>query len=154
MSVTEKKSQNNSDKLIKKTFLTLKKRNELNKIMNRISKPFTGLHVFGEITTKEAKKLKSLHQARRHIKNAIKKHNFHELGSFYHKFSKNGGFTGIICLSESHISIHTWPELNYLTIDVYLCNYSRDNSAAAKKVFNEVVEFFEPSKIIKRNIKR
>lgn len=122
--------------------------------MNRTSKPFIGLHVLGEITTKEANKLKSLNQARRHINNVVKKYNFHQLGSFYHKFSKNGGFTGIVCLSESHISIHTWPELNYLTIDVYLCNYSRDNSAAAKKVFNGIVKFFKPLKTIKRNIKR
>lgn len=122
--------------------------------MNRSNKPFTGLHVFGEITTKEVGVLKSVNQARKHIRNVIKKHNLHELGTFYYKFLRGGGFTGLVSLVESHISIHTWPELKYLTLDVYLCNYSRDNSTAARKVFSEIVAFFGPSKIIKRNIKR
>lgn len=122
--------------------------------MNRSNKPFTGLHVLGEITTKEVKRLKSLNQVRKHIRNVIKQYNLHELGSFYYKFSKGGGFTGIVSLVESHISIHTWPELKYFTLDVYLCNYSKDNSATAKKVFSEIVAFFGPSKIIKRSIKR
>jgi hypothetical protein len=54
--------------------------------MNKSNKPFTGLHVLGEATTKEVGGLKSLDQARRHIRNVIKRHNLHELGSFYYKF--------------------------------------------------------------------
>ncbi len=122
--------------------------------MNRSNKPFTGLHILGEITTKEIGRLKSLNQAKKHIGNVIKKHDLHELGSFYYKFPKGGGFTGLVSLVESHISIHTWPELNYLTLDVYLCNYSKDNSDVCKKVFEEISNFFEPVKITKRLIKR
>lgn len=122
--------------------------------MNKSNKPFTGLHVLGEITTKEVERLKSLNQAKRHVRNVIKKHDLHELGSFYYRFPKGGGFTCLVSLVESHISIHTWPELKYLTLDVYLCNYSKDNSVAAKKVFSEIVAFFGPSKIIKRYLKR
>ena len=122
--------------------------------MNKLNKPFTGLHVLGEITTKEVGKLKSVNQVRRRIRNVIKKHNLHELGSFFYKFPHGGGFTGLVSLVESHISIHTWPELKYLTLDVYLCNYSRNNSTTAKKVFREIVAFFGPSKIIKRYIRR
>ncbi|MDR2411800.1 MAG: S-adenosylmethionine decarboxylase [Candidatus Peribacteria bacterium] len=33
-----------------------------------------------------------------------------------------------MCLTESHISIHTWPESKFLTLDVYVCNYNDDNS--------------------------
>lgn len=32
-----------------------------------------------------------------------------------------GGFTGMFVLSESHASIHTWPEYGVATIDVYMC---------------------------------
>ena len=121
--------------------------------MNKSKKPFTGLHILGEITTNEVEKLKSLSQAKKCIHSVIKRHNLHKLGSFYYKFSQ-GGFTGLISLVESHISIHTWPELNYLTLDVYLCNYSKDNSAVCKKVFEEISEYFSPLKITKRLIKR
>lgn len=31
------------------------------------------------------------------------------------------GVTGFVLLSESHISIHTWPELGYAAVDVYTC---------------------------------
>lgn len=122
--------------------------------MKKNKKPFTGLHVLGEITTKETEKLKSLNQTKKYVHNVIKRYGLHELGSFYYKFLEGGGFSGLISLVESHISIHTWPELNYLTLDVYLCNYSKDNSTTAKKVFAEIATFFRPIRIIKRAIKR
>ena len=122
--------------------------------MNKSKKLFTGLHILGEITTNKVEKLRSLSQTKKYIDSVIKKHNLHKLGSFYYKFSKSGGFTGLISLVESHIAIHTWPELNYLTLDVYLCNYSKDNSAVCKKVFKEMSEYFNPLKITKRLIKR
>ncbi len=31
------------------------------------------------------------------------------------------GVTGFVLLAESHISIHTWPELGYAAVDVYTC---------------------------------
>ena len=99
-------------------------------------------------------KLKSLTQAKKHIQGVITRYNLHGLGSFYYKFSNSCGFTGVVSLAESHIAIHTWPELNYLTLDVYLCNYSKDNSAVCKKVFKEISEYFNPLKITKRVIKR
>ena len=30
-----------------------------------------------------------------------------------HHFTPNGGVSGVAVLSESHISVHTWPEANY-----------------------------------------
>lgn len=122
--------------------------------MNNKKKPFTGLHILGEITTKEVENLKSLTQTRKYIRNVIRKHNLHELGSFYYKFPKGGGFTGLVSLVESHISIHTWPELKYVTLDVYLCNYPQDNSATTRNVFNDIAMFFKPVKIAKRAVRR
>ena len=37
-----------------------------------------------------------------------------------HSF-KPQGVTGLALLSESHISIHTWPEIGYAAIDVFTC---------------------------------
>jgi len=31
------------------------------------------------------------------------------------------GVTGLALLAESHISIHTWPEIGYAAIDVFTC---------------------------------
>ncbi|MES2984737.1 MAG: adenosylmethionine decarboxylase [Pseudomonadota bacterium] len=38
-----------------------------------------------------------------------------------HSFGENAGVTGVAILSESHISIHTWPETGYVAIDVFMC---------------------------------
>lgn len=43
------------------------------------------------------------------------------LHTYFHKFDKGEGVTGVIALSESHISIHTWPEYNYMAIDIFMC---------------------------------
>lgn len=42
------------------------------------------------------------------------------LNKYFHKFSPQG-VTGVICVSESHFSIHTWPEHNYAAIDIFCC---------------------------------
>ena len=37
-----------------------------------------------------------------------------------HRFSPQG-VTGVAVLAESHMSFHTWPELNYAAFDVFMC---------------------------------
>jgi S-adenosylmethionine decarboxylase len=41
-----------------------------------------------------------------------------------HSFGENAGVTGVAMLAESHISIHTWPELGYVALDVFMCGKS------------------------------
>lgn len=43
------------------------------------------------------------------------------LHEHFHVFSEGGGVSGVIVLSESHISIHTWPERGYAAIDIFMC---------------------------------
>jgi len=62
----------------------------------------------------------------------------------FHQF-EGSGFTGTVVLAESHLAIHTWPERQGLTLDVYVCNYSGDNSAKARKLFALLVEYFQPT---------
>lgn len=38
-----------------------------------------------------------------------------------HKFTPNGGISGVAVLAESHISVHTWPERRYAAFDVFMC---------------------------------
>lgn len=38
----------------------------------------------------------------------------------FHKFSPQG-VSGVVVISESHLAIHTWPELGYAAVDVYTC---------------------------------
>jgi spermidine synthase len=71
----------------------------------------------------------------------------------FHTFD-GGGFTGTVVLAESHLAIHTWPERQGLTLDVYVCNYSADNSAKARKLFEQLVEHFQPGEVAKHELDR
>jgi len=42
------------------------------------------------------------------------------LNSTFHKFSPHG-VSGIVVISESHFSIHTWPEYGYCALDIFTC---------------------------------
>ena len=41
----------------------------------------------------------------------------------FHKFSPQG-VSGVVIISESHLTIHTWPELGYAAVDVFTCGES------------------------------
>ncbi len=38
-----------------------------------------------------------------------------------HHFGNGAGITGVAILAESHITIHTWPEIDYVALDVFMC---------------------------------
>jgi S-adenosylmethionine decarboxylase len=43
----------------------------------------------------------------------------------FHQFSPQG-VSGVVVISESHLSIHTWPEYGYAAIDVFTCGNTVD----------------------------
>ncbi len=46
-----------------------------------------------------------------------------------HHFSPNGGISGVAVLAESHISIHTWPEVSYAAVDIFMCGAAQPHRA-------------------------
>lgn len=70
------------------------------------------------------------------------------IGIMDHRFIPEG-FTAVLMLEESHLSIHTWPEYNYASIDLYSCNLQTDFQAVINFLANEFqaavteVAFFE-----------
>lgn len=43
------------------------------------------------------------------------------VGSVWHKFPGEGGVTGMIALTESHLACHTYPEYGTATFNLYCC---------------------------------
>ena len=43
------------------------------------------------------------------------------VGSVWHKFDGEGGVTGLIALTESHLACHTYPEHATATFNLYCC---------------------------------
>lgn len=55
-----------------------------------------------------------------------------------HHFQPNGGISGVAVLAESHISVHSWPEVGYAAFDVFMCGDSEPEKAVEvlRKAFN------------------
>ena len=71
----------------------------------------------------------------------------------FHQF-RGAGATGALVLAESHLAIHTWPEMDAVTLDLYVCNYSQDNRAAAEAAFEALRKDLQPARIVRRDIAR
>ena len=48
----------------------------------------------------------------------------------FHKFAPHG-VSGVVIISESHLTIHSFPEHGYASIDVYTCGDRIDPNVAA-----------------------
>lgn len=70
------------------------------------------------------------------------------LGEESYKFSPQG-FTGLLLLSESHISIHTYPERGYAAIDVYTCG-----GGMTQKAIDFLKEVLEPAQVHEMQVRR
>lgn len=46
-----------------------------------------------------------------------------------HRFSENGGISGVAVLAESHISVHTWPERGFAAFDIFMCGACKPEKA-------------------------
>ena len=115
---------------------------------------FTGLHVIGQFSQCTQETLENEGAFTVLIQELITEHELKSLGSVSHSFEPDGGFTSVVCLSESHISVHTWPELQYATLDVFLCNYSRNNDERCRQIFKSIADYFAPTKVTSQEIKR
>ncbi|GLK92712.1 hypothetical protein GCM10008164_04480 [Achromobacter xylosoxidans] len=51
------------------------------------------------------------------------------LSAHFHHFGDGAGVTGVVLLSESHISIHTWPEHRFAALDIFMCGSARPELA-------------------------
>jgi S-adenosylmethionine decarboxylase len=70
------------------------------------------------------------------------------LGEVKHQF-KPIGATPLYLLSESHLSVHTYPEKNYCAIDLYCCNPNIDMVETLNtiyKYFDKVVSSLKKNK--------
>ena len=76
-----------------------------------------------------------------------------KIGEVYHNFP-GGGYTGVVCLTESHLSIHTWPERNYVTFDIFLSNYLKDNRPVTRRVYKATQEFLQADVLFEQIIDR
>lgn len=71
------------------------------------------------------------------------------LHSYYHSFGSGMGVSGVTVLSESHISIHTWPEYSSASLDIFMCGECNPEVA-----LDYLVETYKPEAVEKYSQKR
>lgn len=108
---------------------------------------YAGLHVLAEFW--DGKIIDNAAKIKEILIEAVKRANNIPLEFVVHKFEPQG-ITGIVLLAESHISIHTWPEENYVALDIYTCG----DKSLPLKAFEYLKSEFEPKRFHVNKIKR
>ncbi len=82
------------------------------------------------------------------------------VGELFHRYAPApgraapAGITGVVLLAESHLAVHTWPELAAATLDVYVCNLGQDNSARAHDLLERLVTVFGAARVDRQSLDR
>ena len=108
---------------------------------------YAGIHLIVEFWS--GKIIEDSKEIERILIGAVKAAHNTPLKIAIHKFQPQG-ITGIVLLAESHIALHSWPEFNYVAIDLYTCG---DKSNPAKALAYLKKEF-QPKKVEIKKFKR
>lgn len=73
------------------------------------------------------------------------------IGESFHRFNPQG-VTGVLAIAESHLSIHTWPELDYAAADIFTCGSSFQPQVAAQLLIDRLKSNDPSMQIIRRGI--
>jgi S-adenosylmethionine decarboxylase len=80
------------------------------------------------------------------------------VAELFHSFASGGqgpgGVTATVLLAESHLCVHTWPEQAAVTLDVYVCNFSADNSAKAEQLTAALLALFQARQVVRTRTHR
>ncbi|NPA85378.1 MAG: adenosylmethionine decarboxylase [Crenarchaeota archaeon] len=101
-----------------------------------------GKHYYGNLYGCNPEKLRDEEYLRRLVIKAAEIGNMTLLDVKSWKMGE--GVSVVAIVLESHITIHTWPEFAFATVDVYSCGHHTD----PKKAFDFIVKELEAQKVI------
>ena len=116
-----------------------------------------GLHILATFSAPVAA-LRDVAACRAFFDELIHTQRLEKVGEAYHSFATDTtgaeGFTAVLALTESHLSIHTWPEYGLATFDVFLSNFRRDNSATVRHLYAATLAFFAGTEQSRTELRR
>lgn len=98
---------------------------------------YLGRHILAEFFDCDANIINNPELVEKHMVSAAKECGATVVETCFHMFNPHG-VSGVVIISESHLAIHTWPELSYAAVDLFTCGESCDPKVAydyLKKVF-------------------
>jgi len=108
-----------------------------------------GLHIIADLYGVEADLIDRVEDIRALLEGAVKHAKLTKISSHYYQFRPHGA-TGVVLIAESHISIHTWPELGIATIDVYTCGDPQQCIDA----MDYIIQKLQPTRVDKKVFER
>jgi S-adenosylmethionine decarboxylase len=108
-----------------------------------------GTHLLADCHGVAVELLRDAKTLERLLRDAARHAGAHVLSSHFHTFGDRDGVTGVVLLSESHVSIHTWPETAFAAIDVFMCG-----SAEPKRAIAELTRVLAPQHLEVREVTR
>lgn len=108
-----------------------------------------GIHILAEYYHCQAKVLDNVEVVKQAMTEAAKIANATIVETIIHQFSPYG-VSGVVVIAESHISIHTWPEHEYVAIDIFTCGATLET----QKAIDFLNQVFQAQQIIVKEIKR
>jgi S-adenosylmethionine decarboxylase len=79
-----------------------------------------GKHILAEFTDCDKTILNDLDAIKNLLTEAARQSGATIVETVFHEYNPHG-LSGVIVIAESHISIHTWPEYGYASVDFYTC---------------------------------
>lgn len=107
-----------------------------------------GYHTIWDVYCCDPNKCSLVQDARTILNDIVNELKLGKVNEAYKQFEPVGA-TGFILLEESHISIHTWPEKNYVAIDVFSCK-----PFDIEKINHLIQSFFQTENIDTKVISR
>ena len=77
----------------------------------------------------------------------------HVVGQVFHQFQPCG-VTGAVILSESHLTVHTWPESSFVALDVYVCDFNESNQRKGELLAQAMITLFQPLRCNSQTVQR
>ena len=111
-------------------------------MFSEVNKKSSGKHMICDIKNIRNKNL--IHDLKKMellLDTICEAYNFTVLNRATHEFSPQG-LSILYLLSESHISIHTFPERDYIALDIYTCREYKDNSVYLE-IYDYLIDNFE-----------
>ena len=100
-------------------------------VANKKEHEYQGFHATGDIILNSyPKNLLEI------VERSIKYSNLNVVNKMVHDFG--GAVTAVWILSESHFSLHEYPEHNYITVDCYTCGEEGDPLAAIHNLISSL----------------
>lgn len=84
-----------------------------------------GIQLMAELWECNRERIDNPQKIEQALLNAAKESGAEIIGSMFHEFEPQG-VSGVVVISESHLTIHTWPEQAYAAVDIFTCGEDTD----------------------------